>query len=438
MRVLAQAPALLLFASIGSTAFAQELRVCDATNDRIMLVSGVDGSMINPDFIVMSGSTGSSPSLPIQAISSGSGEIWITDQNADTIFRWSDDGTTYLGEFGTGRDNIRGIHVDFNRIWICNFGTGGGGYGLALKEYDLSMNFIAAHPMPGSPFGIISLNGELIVSDTTNDDLVRVDPATGGVLGVLHDSDGVTGVDFPGQLSKTAAGNILTVALVTPVGIYEYDPNGVQLNYFDSTGQGPSTPQGVHELANGNILMGAGNGLWLYDRVAGTYSVLVSGIDANYISPRGSGVGAPTNYCTAGTSTNGCAPSISATDQPSVSAATTCVLGVANVEGQKTGLIFYGVDNSSFTPFVWGVGSSSFLCVKSPTQRMPALSSGGTNGACDGQFTQDWNAFQSTFPGSLGNPFSAGDKVYAQAWYRDPPAVKTTNLSDAIELTLVP
>jgi len=42
------------------------------------------------------------------------------------------------------------------------------------------------------------------------------------------------------------------------------------------------------------------------------------------------------------------------------------------------------------------------------------------------------------FPGSLGTPFSAGDKVYAQAWYRDPPASKTTNLSDAVELTMLP
>jgi hypothetical protein len=31
-----------------------------------------------------------------------------------------------------------------------------------------------------------------------------------------------------------------------------------------------------------------------------------------------------------------------------------------------------------------------------------------------------------------------GQKVYAQAWYRDPPAPKTTNLSNAIELTVGP
>jgi len=152
----------------------------------------------------------------------------------------------------------------------------------------------------------------------------------------------------------------------------------------------------------------------------------------------GGGVTAPTTYCTAGTSSNGCVPAISATAQPSASLSSSCVINVANVEGQKSGLIFYGVNNTGFTPFAWSVGSSSFLCVKAPTQRMATQSSGGTNGACNGSLTQDWNVYQSGNPTSLGNPFSAGDKVYAQAWYRDPPAAKTTNLSDGLEMTMIP
>jgi hypothetical protein len=31
-----------------------------------------------------------------------------------------------------------------------------------------------------------------------------------------------------------------------------------------------------------------------------------------------------------------------------------------------------------------------------------------------------------------------GNKAYVQAWFRDPPAVKTTNLSDGLELTYQP
>jgi hypothetical protein len=148
-------------------------------------------------------------------------------------------------------------------------------------------------------------------------------------------------------------------------------------------------------------------------------------------------VSTPTIYCTAGTSTHGCTAAISATAQPSASLATPCVINVANVEGQKQGLIFYG--NQPMSPATaWAPGSTSFLCVKSPTQRTGTQSAGGTVGQCDGSFALDWNAFQAANPGALGNPFTSGDKVYAQAWFRDPPAAKTTNLSNAIEMTYQP
>lgn len=146
----------------------------------------------------------------------------------------------------------------------------------------------------------------------------------------------------------------------------------------------------------------------------------------------------PTAYCTAGTSSNNCTPSISAANQPSVSQAAPCVITVTGVEGQKSGLVFYGIDNTGFAPLPWSPTSTSLFCVKSPVQRTPAQSSGGTVGQCNGQLTLDWDAFQAAFPGSLGTPFSLGDKAFAQAWYRDPPAPRTTNLSNALELTHVP
>lgn len=146
----------------------------------------------------------------------------------------------------------------------------------------------------------------------------------------------------------------------------------------------------------------------------------------------------PLVYCTAGTSTNGCVPALTASAQPSASFASPCVMTAANIEGQKSGMIFYGINNAGFSPLPWSPTSSSFFCVKSPVQRSLPQNSGGTLSGCDGQLQLDWNAFHAAFPGSLGAPFSAGGKVYAQAWYRDPPASRTTNLSDAVELTLLP
>jgi hypothetical protein len=111
---------------------------------------------------------------------------------------------------------------------------------------------------------------------------------------------------------------------------------------------------------------------------------------------------------------------------------------VTNVEGQKSGLLFYGLNNASWAPTPWGIGSTSFLCVKSPTQRTPTQNSGGTINTCNGSFSIDWNAYIANTAGALGTPFVGGETVYAQGWFRDPPAPKTTNLSNALQFLVCP
>lgn len=146
--------------------------------------------------------------------------------------------------------------------------------------------------------------------------------------------------------------------------------------------------------------------------------------------------GAPVVYCTAGTSTNGCVPSISGAGSPSAAHSSGFTISVTGVEGGKPGLIFYGINGRLVS--AWGAGGTSVLCVKAPTQRMSLLSSGGASGQCNGAFSTDWLAFLAANPAALGEPFAAGATVNAQAWYRDPPAVKTTNLSNALEFVTVP
>jgi hypothetical protein len=146
----------------------------------------------------------------------------------------------------------------------------------------------------------------------------------------------------------------------------------------------------------------------------------------------------PVSYCTAGTSSNGCAATIAANHNPSVTFANPCNISITNVEGQKFGIIFYGINQTGFTPTPWAVGSTSYLCVKGPTQRTGTTSSGGTLNLCNGVLALDWNAYQGSHPGAVGNPWSVGNHVFVQGWYRDPPAPKTTNLSNAVELTYLP
>ncbi len=146
--------------------------------------------------------------------------------------------------------------------------------------------------------------------------------------------------------------------------------------------------------------------------------------------------GATSTYCTAGVTTNGCTPSIAGVGSPSASLATPFSIAVSSVEGQKSGLIFYGISGPVATP--WCGPCSSFLCVKTPTQRTASQATGGTNAQCDGVLNLDWNAFISANPGALGAPFSSGDPLWAQGWFRDPPAPRTTNLSDALAVVFEP
>lgn len=145
---------------------------------------------------------------------------------------------------------------------------------------------------------------------------------------------------------------------------------------------------------------------------------------------------APKSYCTAGVSANGCAPQISASGVASVSASSGFVVTCNGLDGQRTGLIFYGVAGANAA--VWAPGSSSFLCVKTPVQRTTVATTGGSAGACNGQLSLDALAWWATNPGALGQPLQAGDPVWAQGWFRDPQSPGATSLSNSLFWEMCP
>ncbi|MCY3001624.1 MAG: hypothetical protein NTV21_07460 [Planctomycetota bacterium] len=149
----------------------------------------------------------------------------------------------------------------------------------------------------------------------------------------------------------------------------------------------------------------------------------------------GSCVTPPTSYCTAGTTTNGCNATLASTGIPSASATSGFVITASHVEGQKQGLFFYSLSGAQSQP--WGTGSS-FLCVQPPSQRGPIATSGGSTNACDGSLTLDWNTFRASSPTILGAPFQGGESLWIQAWFRDPPAPKSTSLSNALTFIVAP
>jgi hypothetical protein len=100
-------------------------------------------------------------------------------------------------------------------------------------------------------------------------------------------------------------------------------------------------------------------------------------------------------------------------------------------------LFYFGTNGRQANP--WGNGTS-YQCVVPPVKRANVLGGTGTNGQCDGAFTEDLNAFWCpTCPKPHKNP-GPGATVQAQLWYRDPASTsnQTTSLSDAIEFVVAP
>jgi hypothetical protein len=147
--------------------------------------------------------------------------------------------------------------------------------------------------------------------------------------------------------------------------------------------------------------------------------------------------GAVYAYCTASTTTLGCTPSISATGDASLAASSGFQVGVASLEGLKSGLFFHGTGNLH-QALVWAPGSTSTLCVASPLQRTGIQNAGGTVGSCDGVFGLDWFAYMNSHPQAVGHPLFVGRCFDLQAWFRDPSAARGSNLSDALHFELLP
>lgn len=291
--------ALTLFALVGMAsgiASAQSrttgdcfLMVPESTNDRVMLFDSFDGSLITDNFIDLAPQ---GAQTPINAVQVGD-QIWVSDQLSDSVYRYSMDGTSHLGTITGGLDNIRGFEVVGNTVYMTNSGTNNGAPGDGIVTIDVpsaSINgfFASGDNGDGDPFDVLAYFGDLLINDIAGEDIDRHN--TGGAfLSEFVNSDGVSSLDFPEQMSTTQFGNVLVAGFSSPAGIYEYDNTGALLNYYD-VGTGV---RGVFELENGNIMFTDGSGVHVLDPNTGLITTSIDGVSARFIEcvvPAPSGV----------------------------------------------------------------------------------------------------------------------------------------------------
>lgn len=136
----------------------------------------------------------------------------------------------------------------------------------------------------------------------------------------------------------------------------------------------------------------------------------------------------PYSYGWSEPQTIGCVPSIGATGTPSASAGSGFYVTCSDVRSQQPGMMIYSTAGPAAVSLFGG-----FLYVGAPIVRTPVQSSGGTPGTCNGSFSLDVNALVGS-PGHAG--LSAGVRVWAQYWSRDPGDPDGAHLSDALELEM--
>jgi hypothetical protein len=170
---------------------------------------------------------------------------------------------------------------------------------------------------------------------------------------------------------------------------------------------------------------------WL-DASAGAPSVAAS--VASPATPPVTAAASVWTYCTSSTSAFGCRPTMSWSGVPSVSMGSGFVLTTTKVDGQRSGAIYYSLQQHPNMGLI--AGTTSYKCIQAPVQAMGTQNSGGTLGLCDGALSVDWSAWIAANPAALGQPVFAGMTFWVQE--RHQCTGYSTNRSNALAFVALP
>lgn len=243
--------------------FSQYLMMPDSTNNRMVLFDPTNGALVNSNYFGLAAGT------PVHAMQVGN-EIWVSEQIGDRVSRWSLNGTS-LGAITGGMDNIRGMGLIGNTVYVTNAGTNNSAPGAAVLKFDTtgaSQGFFLSPNAP-SPFGILAHQGGMLVSSSSANDDVHRYTLAGASAGTFHNS---ASLNFGEQMDHDVNGNVL-VAGFSSNNIVRLDPNtGGLLSSFTASGA-----RGVRQLGNGNIMWTSGSGAFVFDVNTGISTQVYTG-----------------------------------------------------------------------------------------------------------------------------------------------------------------
>ena len=275
--------------SVGSrSTFAQDLLlVPDSLGDKVWAFSAVDGSVVNPNFIPPD----SHLSQPIKIVVSPAGTLLITDEVANAIFEYSGSGS-YLRtivDSSQGIDRPYGIEVVCEWIYFSMSITQGSVTTGVLKRVRIDGTGLedwCVLPQIVSPRDIVHIGGgDFLVGDSGThpggEDIERIGPGCSLASEPLHNSDCISGIDFPQQITLPGDGTALAAGFSDPYGLFVYDLQlGLEMARVSTV---LASPRGVHLMKDGRYFYTGGTRVTIWDPVAEVNIPIV-----NQLSPNGS------------------------------------------------------------------------------------------------------------------------------------------------------
>lgn len=257
--------------ALAAVAPAQYVTTYDTATDRLVMFNPADGSLVGTTIFQVSNT------VQVSAIDVN-GQIWVSEQTGDRVVRYDANGNV-LGVIGPtfvggGLDNIRGMVFSNGVVYVTNDGANNGATADSLVAFDAAGNHLQTMALSNttSPFAVIPFQGDLLVvasDDTTTDDVHRY--TTAGVsVGTFHNS---TAIDFGHQGVLASDGNVWVATFTSDTLVKLDATNGANvLQTIPASGA-----RGVCELLNGNMLWTNGSGVWLYDVVTTTSTLVFAG-----------------------------------------------------------------------------------------------------------------------------------------------------------------
>src|SRR5690554_2915881 len=151
---------------LSTTVFSQE-QIMVVQKPYVVSLDVATGAVIDPQAIDMTALNTSTP----KAVKQIDDEIWVTDQIADAIYRFDEDGN-HLGTISGGIDNIKGLDlIDNSEVWVTNAGSANGAPGDALVRLDTDGNTLGFYPTgTNSSFDVLDVgNNEVFISFINED-----------------------------------------------------------------------------------------------------------------------------------------------------------------------------------------------------------------------------------------------------------------------------